>query len=104
MSIFVPCRQSPAPLNSYNHPAAPNFRCPPVASDGTHPRVFMPVSLLNELLTQHARHRLRGIRLAKLIEKATSRQFFEPRNDSCPLWVAADAVYARGRQPLDVFH
>ena len=57
---------------SYNHPP-PSICLPPVASDGTHPPVFMPVSLLNAQLTQHARHRLRSVGLAKLIEKAASR-------------------------------
>ena len=34
--------------------------------------------LLNSLLPQHARHRLRGIRLAKLIEKPRAASSFLP--------------------------
>jgi hypothetical protein len=38
------------------------------------PRMGPVSALLNALLTQHARYRLRGVGLAKLIEKATSRK------------------------------
>ena len=53
----------------------PQFLMPPVVWMGPITGVYAGDKsvLLNSLLPQHARHRLRGIRLAKLIEKATSR-------------------------------
>jgi hypothetical protein len=47
--------------------------------------VFMPVISQPSQLTlpQHARHRLRGIRLAKLIEKATNCQLLRDLAHGC---------------------
>jgi hypothetical protein len=56
-----------------------------------------PIALIFAKLAQHARHRLSGIRLAKLIEKATSRST-NGLTQVCSLTISGRAKAAVGRR------